>query len=80
MADTLLKKLHAMHALFCPFLSRSCHIKDMELLLFQFCGQLAHLTKKCQFSSKHFIGVRFVTQTTRNKIEIIAETRSYIYK
>lgn len=76
MVDTLLKKLHAMHVQI-SFLSISqpfMHIKDMELLLFQFCGQLAHLTKKYQFSSKLFIGVRFVTQTTRNNLEIIAET------
>ena len=83
MADTLLKKLHAICtciSLFCSFISCSCHIKDMELLLLQFCGQIEHVTKKYQFSSKHSIGVRFVTQSTRNNLEIIVETRSYIYR
>ena len=83
MADTLLKKLHALHVHFSfLFISQphSCHIKDIELLLLQFCGQLEHVTKKYQFSSKHFIDVRFVTQTTRDNLEIIAERRSYIYK
>ena len=83
MADTLLKKLHAMHVHFSfLFISqpRSCHIKDIELLLLQFCRQLEHVTKKYQFSTKHSIGVRFVTQRTRNNLEIIAETGSYIYR
>ena len=77
MADTLLKKLQAMHMhISFLFISqpRSCHIKYMELPLLQFCGQLEHVTKKYQFSSKHSIGVRFVTQTTRNNLEIIGET------
>ena len=83
MADTLLKKLHAMHVHFSfLFISqpRSCHIKDIELLLLQFCRQLVDVTKKYQFSTKHSIGVRFVTQRTRNNLEIIAETGSYIYR
>ena len=48
-----------------------------------FCSSVDNLRtwrKSINFLPKLFIGVRFVTQTTRNNLEIIAETWSYIYR